>query len=205
MAQYERKDFSHLLGTPGFSDDLLLRHFELYAGHVSSLNALADDLATRPMNGAPSQDWSELKRRFGWEWNGVRLHELFFENLTPSPAPLEKSSDLARQLAADFGSFQSWMRDFRSTGSIRGVGWAALVRDTAANRLRNVWIGEHDSGLLAGCPLIVLMDVFEHAFVGDYGSKRAQYVDAFLAAVDWSVAEQRLVAATASVLEPIRA
>jgi Fe-Mn family superoxide dismutase len=205
MAQYEQKDFSHLLGTPSFSDALLLRHFELYAGHVSNLNALADELTTRPMNGAPAPDWSELKRRFGWEWNGGRLHELYFENLTRSPAPLEKSSDVARELAADFGSFQSWMREFRSTGCIRGVGWAALVRDTAANRLRNVWIGEHDSGLLVGCPVILLMDVFEHAYVGDYGSRRAEYVDAFLAAIDWSVAEERLSAATASVLEPMRA
>jgi Fe-Mn family superoxide dismutase len=203
MAQYEPKAFSHLLGTPGFGDDLLLRHFELYAGHVANLNALSDELAARPMNGAPSPDWCELKRRFGWEWNGARLHELYFENLTRSPSPPEKSSDVARGLAADFGSFQSWMRDFRATGCIRGVGWTALVRDGAASRLRNVWIGEHDSGVLVGCPIILLMDVFEHAYVGTDRSKRVEYIDAFLAAADWTVAGERLTAASA-VLHPAR-
>ena len=201
MAQYEPQDFSHLLGTPGFSDESLKQHFDLYAGHVNNVNALADELATSPVSGTPSSDWSELRRRFGWEWNGMRLHELYFENLTKSPTPAEKNSELGKRLAADFGSFQSWVKVFRATGCLRGIGWAALVWDAVADRFHNVWIGEHDSGHLAGCPVILLMDVFEHAFLPDYGAKRSRYIDGFFAAIDWSVAEKRLAAA-ASVLEP---
>ncbi len=77
MALHERKDFSHLLGTPGLSDSLLQPHFDLYAGHLNSVNELSDELASSPVNGTPASDWSELKRRFGWEWNGMRLHELY--------------------------------------------------------------------------------------------------------------------------------
>ncbi len=202
MALYERKDFSHLLGTPGLSDGLLQTHFDLYAGHLNSANELSDELASSTVNGTPASEWSELKRRFGWEWNGMRLHELFFENLTRTPVQPEKSSPLATRLAAEFGSFAAWMKNFRVTGLIRGVGWAALVWDPAADRFHNVWIDENDGGHLAGCPVILLLDAFEHAYVTDYGAKRGRYVDACLAAIDWSVAERRFAAAEASVLVP---
>ena len=200
MANYEQKDFSHLLGTPGLSDALLQAHFDVYVGHLNNVNALSDELAGAPLNGTPSLDWSELKRRFGWEWNGMRLHELYFENLTRNPAPPEKGSVFGTRLVADFGSFLSWVKDFRATGSLRGIGWAALVWDGVAGRLHDIWIDEHDRGHLAGCSVILVMDVFEHAFAADYGAKRGRYIDAFLSAVDWSVAERRFEAAQASVL-----
>ena len=204
MATYDPKDFSHLTGTPGLGDALLKQHFDLYAGHLNSVNALADELANTPVNGTPSSDWSELKRRFGWEWNGMRLHELYFENLTKFPHPPEKSSEMAKRLAADFGSFPSWTKDFRATGSLRGTGWAALVWDGLSDRFHNIWINENDTGHLVNCSVILLLDVFEHAYLMDYGARRAGYIDAFMAAIDWSVAESRLLAAEASVLAPAR-
>ena len=199
MAIYSTRDFDRLLGTPGFSDALLKQHFELYAGYVRNVNALQDELATLVPTKPPAPSWSELKRRFGWEWNGMRLHEIYFENLTRSPRAPARDAPLLTRVRKDFGSRESWESDFRATGSVRGIGWAALVWDPGARRLFNVWIDEHDRGALAGCPLIVLMDAFEHAYLTDYGTRRADYIDAFLAAADWEEAGRRFE--SVSVLE----
>jgi len=205
MTIYSTKDFSRLLGTPGFSDRLLNQHFELYAGYVKNVNALYGELEGAPPAKPPSPGWSELKRRFGWEWNGMRLHEIYFGNLTRTPRPLAKDGLLAAQIAKDFGSREAWEKEFRATGSLRGIGWAALVYDPESKRLFDVWIDEHDRGALAGCSMVLLMDVFEHAFLTDYGTKRGDYVDAVLAAADWDEAGRRFEHARSPVAEVVRA
>lgn len=199
MALYTPKDFTALLGTPGFSDALLKQHFELYGGYVKNVNALHDELEAASPAKPPTPAWSELKRRFGWEWNGMRLHEVYFGNLTKRKTAPEKAAGLFAQLARDFGSRESWEKEFRATGSLRGIGWAALVWDMDARRLFNVWIDEHDRGQLAGCPVLLLMDAFEHAYMGDYGTKRGEYIDAFLAAADWDLASRRFETAVQPV------
>jgi Fe-Mn family superoxide dismutase len=199
MALYSAQDFTRLLGTPGFSDALLTQHFELYRGYVKNANALHDELEAASPAKTPAPYWSELKRRFGWEWNGMRLHEMYFGNLTKKRTTLEKASGLTSQISRDFGSHDAWEKEFRATGSLRGIGWAALVWDGEARRLFNVWIDEHDRGQLAGCPVLLLMDVFEHAFMMDYGTKRAEYIEAFLAAADWDLATHRFETALAQV------
>jgi Fe-Mn family superoxide dismutase len=135
----------------------------------------------------------------------MRLHEVYFENLTKNVRALERETPLAARLTKDFGSREGWEKQFRATGSLRGIGWAALLWDPVWGRLFNVWIDEHDRGALAGCSLVLLMDVFEHAFLTDYGTKRADYIDAFLAAADWEVAARRFELAQAPVPEIVRA
>lgn len=204
MANYLAKDFSRLLGTPGFSDALLKQHFELYAGYVKNANALHDELAAAPPAKPPTPGWSELKRRFGWEWNGMRLHETYFGNLTKDAHAPQRQGGLHTQIGRDFGSRDAWDKEFRATGSLRGIGWAALLWDPAGERLFNVWIDEHDRGALAGCPIILVMDAFEHAYLTDYGTKRADYIDAFMAAADWDEASRRFEVARA-MAESVRA
>ena len=205
MALYSTKDFSRLLGTPGFSDALLKQHFDLYAGYVRNANALHDELGASAPAKPPTPSWSELKRRFGWEWNGMRLHEIYFGNLTKSAHKAERDVPLLARIGKDFGSREAWEKEFRATGSLRGIGWAALVWDPVAQHLFNVWIDEHDRGALAGCPIVLVMDVFEHAFLTDYGTKRGEYIDAFLAAADWEEAARRFENARAPVPEIARA
>jgi Fe-Mn family superoxide dismutase len=205
MAIYSTKDFTRLLGTPGFSDALLTQHFELYAGYVKNANALHAELEAASPAKPPTPSWSELKRRFGWEWNGMRLHEVYFGNLTKQRHPPERHAALGGQIDRDFGSRAEWEKDFRATGSMRGIGWAALVFDPVARRLFNVWIDEHDRGALSGCPILLLMDVFEHAFLTDYGTKRADYIEAFLEAADWEEAGRRFDGVRAPVTEIVRA
>jgi len=192
MAPYTSKDYTHLLGLVGLSDALLKNHFTLYEGYVANTNKVADRLAALADAGETGMpEYSELKRRYGWEWNGMRLHELYFGNLSKETSSLEEHSPLAKQIAADFGSIAAWEKDFRATGSMRGIGWVILSFDKESRRLANTWINEHDLGHLAGTTPLLVMDVFEHAFMLDYGTKRADYIDVFFRSIDWTVAEKR--------------
>jgi superoxide dismutase, Fe-Mn family len=185
---YTPKDFSQLIGTPGFSETLLKNHFKLYEGYVTNVNKLADLLKTTE-GGTPP--FAELKRRIGWEFNGMRLHELYFGNLAKAPQNADAGSKLAKQIAADFGSTEAWEKDFKATCTMRGIGWVLLTWDREGKKLFNIWVNEHDTGHLAGCAPILVADVFEHAFITDYGLNRADYVQALVKALDWAEASKR--------------
>ncbi len=187
---YNAKDYSHLIGMEGFSETLLRNHFTIYQGYVTNTNKLNDLLKSKAKD-ATNPEYAELKRRFGFEFNGMRLHEYYFENLG-GKTPLNKSGTLAKQLADAFGSYDAWEQDFRATGAMRGIGWAILYQDDVTGWLFNQWINEHEVGHLAGCRPILVMDVFEHAFITDYGLKRADYIASFFKNIDWATVESRL-------------
>lgn len=190
--KYEPKDFSRLLGTAGFSDTILNNHFTLYGGYVTNVNKLSDNLKALSDNDkAGTPEYAEMKRRFGWEWNGFRLHEYYFGNMVKGGTTRPTDSPLAKTLAEQFGSMDAWEKDFRATGAMRGIGWTILYYDPIGKRLFNQWINEHDLGHLAGSKILLALDVFEHAYMIDYGLKRADYIEAFMKAVDWKVAEER--------------
>lgn len=189
---YEAKNFDNLLGTKGFSDKLLQNHFKLYQGYVTNTNKLLDAVSLMlKENKAGTLEYSELKRRFGWEFNGMRLHELYFENMNKKKTELAKNSLLLKKIISEFGSFENWEKDFKSLGSIRGIGWVMLSYDTNADKLFNIWINEHDVGHLSTTTPLLVMDVFEHAFILDYGLNRADYIAAFFNAIDWQAVERR--------------
>ena len=189
---YEAQNFDHLLGTSGFSDQLLKNHFTLYQGYVTNTNKLLDTMmAMVKDNKANTPEFAELKRRFGWEFNGMRLHEYYFGNMTKSPQSMKKDSALAQHMIKDFGSLEQWENAFKAVGAMRGIGWVILCYDPLGKRLFNVWVNEHDVGHLAGAIPLLIMDVFEHAFMIDYGLKRADYITAFFHAIDWKVVMKR--------------
>lgn len=190
--EYAKKDFSALLGLTGFSEALLKNHFTLYEGYVANTNKLSAALAQLLQEGkTASPEYMELKRRFGWEFGGMRLHEYYFENLTRNRTPLGPESKLGKALAREFGSLELWEKDFKGAGTMRGIGWVTLAFDPCGGRLFNVWTNEHDAGNLPGCRPVLVMDVFEHAFMLDYGLKRVDYVGAFFNAIDWTKAAER--------------
>jgi len=189
---YAAKDYSRLLGMEGFSDRLLKNHFTLYEGYVTNTNRLLDTLSQMLKDGKTSfPEFAELKRRFGWEFNGMRLHEYYFENLG-GKGNLERSGRLSNKISEDFGSYEAWEKDFKATGIMRGVGWAILYQDNLTGRLINFWINEHDVGHPTGCTPILILDVFEHAFMIDYGLKKADYIEAFFKNIHWGAMEGRL-------------
>ena len=187
---YTAKDYGNLIGMEGFSETLLKNHFTLYQGYVTNTNKLQELLNSKAKD-ATNPEYAELKRRFGFEFNGMRLHEYYFENLA-GKAPPDKSGTLAKKLSDDFGGYDAWEQDFRATGAMRGIGWTILYQDNVTGQLFNQWINEHEVGHLAGCKPILVMDVFEHAFMTDYGLKRADYIAAFFNNIDWGKVESRL-------------
>jgi Fe-Mn family superoxide dismutase len=189
---YTPKDYARLLGTPGFSDALLKNHFTLYQGYVTNTNKVLDILGLMAKDGKTrTPEYAELKRRLGWEFNGMRLHELYFGNLGGA-SPLDPAGHLGRRLAENFGEAEGWEKDFRAVAAMRGVGWAVLYEDATNGRLINFWINEHDAGHPAGCAPLLVLDVFEHAYLADYQLERADYVEAFFKAVDWAAVGLRL-------------
>ncbi len=189
---YSAQDYSHLIGTAGFSDTLLNNHFTLYQGYVKNTNKLMETLAVMlKEDRTATPEYAELKRRMGFEFNGMRLHECYFSNLGGS-GDAGKAPRLMAKLTDDFGSFGAWEKDFRATGAMRGIGWVVLYQDNLTGQLFNQWINEHETNHWAGCTIILVMDVFEHAFLTDYGLKRAAYIDAFVSSIDWAVLEGRL-------------
>jgi len=189
---YEAKSYERLIGIPGFSETLLRNHFTLYQGYVTNTNKLLELLAQMAKDGKiGTPEYAELKRRMGFEWDGMRLHEYYFENLG-GKGDLAQSSKFRDKVAAGFGSYEAWEADFRGTGAMRGIGWAILYQDGASGALINQWINEHQNNHLAGCTPILVMDVFEHAFLLDYGLKRADYIEAFFRNISREAVEARL-------------
>lgn len=176
-APYPLRDFGGLRGLRDLPDPLVEAHLKLYDGYVKNVNLLRRRLrATSP--GSP--EWSEMKRRMGFELNGLRLHELYFEQLAPQPSG--RSRELEETLAASWGSAASWKEEFEATAQMRGVGWVILYRDPADGRLSNHWIGLHEEGHPAGFTPLLVLDVWEHAFTG---MTRSRYLEAFFANLQW--------------------
>lgn len=189
---YTAKDYTKLIGMEGFSENLLRNHFTLYQGYVTNTNKLMETLNQMMKEGkSATPEFSELKRRFGWEFNGMRLHEYYFENLG-GKGGLEKGGKLYQKISEDFGSYETWEKEFRAVGAMRGIGWAILYQDNRTGQLFNFWVNEHDTGHPAGCLPILILDVFEHAFMLDYGLKRADYIEAFFKNINWAEAEKRI-------------
>ena len=189
---YTAKDYSALIGMAGFSETLLKNHFTLYQGYVTNTNKVLDTLSSMLKEGkTATPEFAELKRRLGWEFNGMRLHEYYFENLG-GKAGIDMGGKLAKKLIADFGSYEMWEKDFKAVGAMRGIGWTVLYQDVMTGALINFWVNEHDVSHPAGCVPLLIMDVFEHAFMIDYGLKRADYIESFFKNINWAAAEARL-------------
>jgi len=185
----------NLSGLKGISDKTLETHFGLYEGYVKNTNLLNEQIAAKIEAGqvaGSDPTFAEITRRMGWEYNGMRLHELYFDNLSTSSA--EPESRLKDALARAYGDFDTWKKDFVAVGGMRGVGWAIAYQDPTNGRITNHWIELHQDGNIATFAPIVVMDVWEHAFLLDYKpSERGKYIEAFFANINWPTIASRLV------------
>jgi len=197
-ASYKAKEFN-LRGLKGISDQTLDMHFKLYEGYVKETNRLDEKISEFIKDGNVDQEempaYSELTRRLGFEFNGMVLHEYYFENLRSGGGIGDPASNSRFYKAAEdsFGSYQIWKADFVGIGKMRGVGWAICYANPATGQLSNHWITLHETGNVAGFDPILVMDVWEHAFLLDYKpAERPKYIEAFFSNVDWSAVENRL-------------
>jgi len=195
--KHEAKNYDNLLGAAGLSNELLKNHFTLYQGYINNLNKLIIRLNELIKNGeVNTPDFAELKRRFGWEWNGVRLHELYFENMTATTdgngKEINRNSGLYKKIIENYENYENWEMEFKNIGAMRGIGWVILYYDKNTGNLFNLWVEEHNAGHLSGAFPLLVMDVFEHSYMTDYGIKKNDYIEVFMKLINWSAVEKRL-------------
>jgi Fe-Mn family superoxide dismutase len=198
IGTYKARQFN-LSKLQGISDKTLEVHFKLYEGYVKETNNLTQRITEFIQDGNVDQEempaYSELTRRLGFEYNGMVLHEYYFDNLKSGGGigDPQKSSQFLRAAESTFGSYEIWKADFVGIGKMRGVGWAICNQNPANGRLSNHWITLHETGNVAGFNPILVMDVWEHAYLLDYKpADRPKYIEAFFSNIDWSAAEKRL-------------
>jgi Fe-Mn family superoxide dismutase len=193
-AKYTAKDYSALKGLAGITDDQVAVHLALYNGYVNRSNKLNETIAAMfAENRTGTPEYHELKRRAGWEHNGVLLHEYYFDNLAPGGKGYGKESKFGEAVSRQFGDFDAWKADMLGVAKMPGVGWAVTYWDPARNQVDNYWIDRHDVGHPAGCKPVLVLDLWEHAWSAYLKpTDRAKYLEDFFANVNWDVVNARL-------------
>jgi Fe-Mn family superoxide dismutase len=197
MEPYRPKQFD-LSGLTGISDRTLEMHFKLYEGYVTETNRLNEKIGAFIKDGRVDQEempaYSELTRRLGFEYNGMVLHEYYFGNMKRGGAgDPERGSPFRQAAERSFASYEVWKADLVGIGKMRGVGWAICSLDPVTERVSNQWVSLHEVGNVAGFVPLLVMDVWEHAFLLDYKpAERPKYIEAFFSNVDWMAVEKRL-------------
>jgi Fe-Mn family superoxide dismutase len=198
IGYYKARQFD-LSSLKGISDKTLEMHFKLYEGYVKETNNLTGRINEFIKDGNVDQEempaYSELTRRLGFEYNGMVLHEYYFDNLKKGGGTGDPDRNLQFYKVAEssFGSYDIWKADFVGIGKMRGVGWAICNQNPTNGRLSNHWITLHETGNVAGFNPILVMDVWEHAFLLDYKpAERPRYIEAFFTNINWDIVDKRL-------------
>jgi superoxide dismutase, Fe-Mn family len=187
---YEEKDFG-LPEMEALSEKQMSEHLKLYSGYIKNINGLMDDL--KMLEADPEKNLraiSELSRRLPFEWNGMRMHELYFEGLGGNGKP---EGAITKLIQSQYGTFDNWLSEFKRVGASRGTGWTLLVLDRKGGFVFNIWVNDHELGHLGGADILIAMDLWEHAYLIDYlPGERKDYIDAFIKNIKWNTVNQRL-------------
>ncbi len=188
------KTFSFPSDLKGISQETMAEHLKLYAGYVKHANlALAHIEELSKDVEKNTYEIGELSRRFSFEYNGIKNHEYYFEQLENGAHPLTTGSALEIKINNQWGSFDQWLTAFKLLTKTRGIGWAVLYYDRDRDMLFNVWVDEQHLGHLNSCQFIFGIDMWEHSYVKDYlPSGKAKYIDEYIEQVNWGVVEKRM-------------
>jgi Fe-Mn family superoxide dismutase len=190
MTQFTAKQFN-IRPLQGLSETTIVEHIKLYEGYVKHANLILSKIESLKGNTDSAYELGETRRRFGFEFDGMRNHELYFSALEGEATPLNSSSKLSVKIEEQFGSTEAWLTDFKTLAKTRGIGWAILYYDKNTDSLLNSWVDEQHLGHLVGLAPILALDMWEHSFVADYQpSGKPQYIDDYLAQVNWTFVEQ---------------
>ena len=179
----------------GISTKNIEEHLKLYAGYVKNANSLLETLGQLSKESEKNAYLiGELGRRFSFEFNGIRNHELYFASLEGGAKPLAGTSALRKTIEGECGPFDAWLTAFKSLAMTRGIGWAVLWYDRKDQRLLASWVDEQHLGQLQDCVPVLALDMWEHSYVADYQpSGKKQYVEDFFANLNWDVIEENFV------------
>lgn len=187
MEKFEVKKFD-IPALKGISEKNIEEHLKLYEGYVKHANLILEEVASRDAE-KDSYAIAEIQRRFAFEFDGMRNHEIYFASFEGGAKEIS-DSDLKSKISATWGSFENWLARFKAIAKTRGIGWAILYYDKNSDRLLNAWIDEQHLGHLNGCTPILALDMWEHSFVSDYHpSGKATYIEDYFANLNWEVVE----------------
>ena len=190
MYAAQKFDFGQL---EGISEKQLDVHLKLYEGYVKFLNALQDsqkDLMRDSEKNAYAL--SEVTRRIGFEFNGMRMHEYYFAQWTGPSTELGMDSALGKALSTQYGSMEVWEAEFKAVSMMRGIGWTILSYDPPTKTFLNHFVADHELGQLNGTATILALDLWEHAYMVDYlPADKKKYVEAFFKNLNGNLAETR--------------
>jgi Fe-Mn family superoxide dismutase len=194
MKKFEEQKFN-IGELKGISAKNIEEHLKLYAGYVTHSNLVLEKITELSANAEANMPLlSGLQKRFGFEYNGMRNHEVYFNSLSGTASPISENSELRKMIIEEWGSFEKWLELFKSIATTRGVGWAMLYFDRKENRLMNAWVDEQHLGQLQDCTLILALDMWEHSFVYDFQpSGKKQYIEVFFENLNWEVIENNLL------------
>ncbi|MEK7642445.1 MAG: Fe-Mn family superoxide dismutase [Patescibacteria group bacterium] len=197
MQKFESKEFS-VPKLKGISEKTIEEHMKLYQGYVKHTNLILEHIEELAKDAERyAYELGEIQRRFSFEFNGMRNHEVYFASLEGGSKVLNEKSSLKNKIIEEFGNFDLWLNRFKSIALTRGIGWAILYWDSNSNRLLNAWVDEQHLGQLSGCTPVLALDMWEHSYVADYNpSGKKQYAEDFLENLNWEVVEENFENAT---------
>ncbi len=193
---YTAKQFN-LPALTGLSEKQIKVHLALYEGYVKNVNLMMETLKGYAAYGEKASEGdklaiTELRRRFAFEFDGMRMHELYFAQLEAGSSELGAGSALAAAASAKYGSTENFVAHIREVAGSRGIGWVVVYKDPVANTIHTTFVGDHEIGQLSGLPILLALDLWEHAYMVDYvPAEKKNYIDAFFANLNWSVVESR--------------
>lgn len=193
MNKFEEKKFN-IPALKGISSKTMEEHLKLYSGYVRHANLINEKIAELKQDAEKNAyALGEVNRRFGFEFNGMRNHEVYFSSFEGGARALPAKSKLRDAIESEWGSFDAWLNTFRSIALTRGIGWAMLYYDRSSLRLINAWIDEQHIGQLQDCAIIIGLDMWEHSYVADYQpSGKKNYIEDFFSNINWEIADSRL-------------
>ena len=189
---YTAKTFN-LPALQGISDKQVKVHLALYEGYVKHTNLIMEKINALKASDAEGNAYliAELRRRFGFEFDGMRMHEYYFSQFEGGQTSLTAGSALEQAISRKYED-QGLEAHIREVAGTRGIGWVVVYADPSADTLHTVFVNDHELGQLAGLPIILALDLWEHAYMVDYvPAEKKNYIDAFFANLNWSVIEKR--------------
>lgn len=196
MHSYKEQSFN-IPELKGLSQKQLDEHLKLYSGYVKHVNTIREKIHELEEAGKENNAYliAELRRRFAFEFNGMRMHEYYFESFEGEANEPRDDTELGKSLVEKYGAIETWIDHFKAVAGTRGVGWTVLYFDHKGNTPHTVWVEDHELGTLAGVPILLTLDMWEHAFMVDYTpSEKKEYINAFFQNVNWDITEKRFAA-----------
>ena len=189
---YTAKQFN-LPVLEGLSEKQIKVHLALYEGYVKHVNVIEEKLGAVRAGTLELDPYivAELRRRFAFEFDGMRMHEYYFTQFEGEKGGSPESG-LAKAAAAKYGSGEKFLAHIKEVAGSRGIGWVVVYLDPTVNEIHTMYVGDHELGQLSGLPILLALDMWEHAFMVDYvPADKKNYVEAFFSNLNWSVVEKR--------------